>query len=69
MKTVNTSLFSNDECWGIQINGLVHCAIISCSWQGLSACEGKNIINTGFNSKGYRIDKNGLVVDTNKKLL
>ena len=63
MKTVNTSLFSNDECWGIQINGLNHCNTISCSWQGLSACEGKNIIKTGFNSKGYRVGKKGIVVE------
>jgi hypothetical protein len=61
MKTVNTSLLSNDECWGIQINGLNHCNAISCSWQGLTACEGKNIIKTGFNSKGYKVGKNGII--------
>ena len=63
MKTVSTSLFSNDECWGIQINGLSHCNIISCSWQGLTACEGKDIIKTGFNSKGYSVGKKGIVVN------
>jgi len=61
MKTVNTSLLSNDECWGIQINGLSHCNAILCRWQGLTACEGKSIIKTGFNSKGYKIGKDGIV--------
>lgn len=61
MKNVDTSKFSMDECWGIQINGLSHCKKINCKWQGLSACEGKNIIKTGLNSKGYRIGEFGLV--------
>lgn len=61
MKNVDTSKFSMDECWGIQINGLCHCKKINCKWQGLSACEGKSIIKTGFNSKGYRIGEYGLV--------
>jgi hypothetical protein len=43
MKRVDTSLFSSDECWGIQINGLSHCKNINCRWQGLTACEGKNM--------------------------
>jgi hypothetical protein len=67
MKTVNTSLFSNDECWGIQINGLSHCNTISCCWQGLSACEGKNIIKTGFNSKGYKVGMHGIIVEQTNK--
>lgn len=62
MKTVNTSYFSTDECWGIQINGLSHCQNINCKWQGLTACEGQNIIKTGYNSKGYKIGRNGVVV-------
>ena len=61
MKNVDTSKFSMDECWGIQINGLGHCKKINCKWQGLSACEGKNIIKTGFNSKGYKIGEFGLI--------
>jgi len=61
MKSVDTSKFSTDECWGVQINGLSHCKKINCKWQGLTACEGKNIIKSGLNSKGYRIGEFGLV--------
>jgi hypothetical protein len=61
MRRVDTSRFSTDECWGIQINGLSHCKQINCRWQGLSACEGKNIIRTGKNSLGYRIGESGLI--------
>ena len=61
MKSIDTSKLSMDECWGIQINGLSHCKIINCKWQGLTACEGKNIIKDGVNSKGYRIGENGLI--------
>ena len=61
MKTIDTTKLSGNECWGIQINGLSHCSKINCRWQGLSACEGKNIIRTGKNSKGYRIGDKGLV--------
>ncbi|GAB4283207.1 MAG: hypothetical protein Kow0068_08040 [Marinilabiliales bacterium] len=59
MKHVDTSKLSSDECWGVQINGLKHCE--NCKWTGISACEGKNIVKTGYNSKGYRIGINGLV--------
>lgn len=62
MKHVDTSMFSKDECWGIQINGLSHCKKINCKWQGLSACEGQNIVKTGKNSKGYRIGENGILI-------
>ncbi len=61
MKTVDTSKLSNDECWGIQINGLTHCSRINCKWQGLTACLGRNIIKTGRNSKGYRIGNDGIL--------
>lgn len=61
MKTISISRISNEECQGIQINGLIHCQNINCKWQGLSACLGKNIIKTGFNSKGYRICERGMV--------
>ena len=50
-----------DECWGIQINGLNHCKNINCRWQGLTACEGKNIILTGKNSLGYVVGPTGIV--------
>jgi hypothetical protein len=60
MKRVDTSKFSHDECWGIQINGLSHCKNINCRWQGLSACEGKNIIKTGYNSRGFRVGEFGI---------
>jgi len=59
MKHVDTSKLSQDECWGVQINGLQHCK--NCKWNGISACEGKNIVKTGRNSKGYRIGEYGLV--------
>ncbi len=61
MKTVNIALISGDECQGVQINGLGHCVAISCKWQGLSACDGQNIIKTGYNSKGVKIGKNGVM--------
>ncbi len=67
MKTVNTEVFSNDECWGIQINGLSHCNTISCRWQSLSACEGVNIIKTGYNSKGYKVGKVGVDLQISRK--
>ncbi len=62
MKKVNTAYFSSDECWGIQINGLSHCRNINCKWQGLTACEGQNIIKTGYNSKGYKVGTHGIIV-------
>ncbi|PKP34505.1 MAG: hypothetical protein CVU00_06655 [Bacteroidetes bacterium HGW-Bacteroidetes-17] len=58
MRRINTSYLSNDECWGIQINGLLHCQ--NCKWTGISACEGKNIVKTHRNSKGYKIEDLGL---------
>ena len=64
MKKVDTSKLSHDECWGIQINGLNHCENINCRWQSLSACEGKNIIRTGYNSLGYRIGDEGVLIET-----
>ena len=59
MKTIDTSKLSTDECWAIQINGLKHCE--NCKWTGISACEGKNIVKTGYNSKGYKIGLLGLI--------
>lgn len=59
MRNIDTSKLSTDECWGVQINGLKHCA--NCKWTGISACEGQNIVKTGYNSKGYRIGENGIV--------
>jgi hypothetical protein len=59
MRKIDTRLLSEDECWGVQINGLLFCQ--NCKWTGISACEGKNIRLTGFNSKGYRIGEDGLV--------
>jgi hypothetical protein len=61
MKNINTSLLSTTECWGVQINGLQHCR--NCKWTGISACEGKNIVKTGRNAKGYRIGEEGLIVN------
>lgn len=62
MRKIDTSKLSNDECWSVQINGLKHCD--NCKWTGISACEGKNIIKTGFNSKGYKIGLFGLEDDS-----
>jgi hypothetical protein len=59
MRAIDTSFLSNDECWGVQINGLEHCQ--SCKWIGISACEGKNVRQTGFNSKGYRVGDEGII--------
>lgn len=59
MKKVSTSKLSHDECWGVQINGLKHCRY--CKWQGISACEGKDIVKTGKNHLGFVIGENGLV--------
>jgi hypothetical protein len=61
MKTINTKKLSTDECWGVQINGLNHCK--TCKWTGISACEGKHIVETGRNSKGYRIGPYGIVYE------
>ena len=61
MKNVDTDFLSNDECWGVQINGLTHCQ--DCKWIGISACEGKDIRLTGYNSKGFRIGDEGLDPD------
>lgn len=61
MRKVKLSKISNNECQGIQINGLGHCKKISCKWQGLTACEGKNIIKTGYNLLGYNVSNDGVV--------
>lgn len=61
MKIIDTSKLSHDECWGIQINGTKHCQ--NCKWTGISACEGKNIVKTGRNSKGYRVGEDGIIED------
>lgn len=58
MRKIDTSKLSTDECWGVQINGLKHCE--NCKWTGISACEGKNIVKTGINSKGYVIGMYGM---------
>ncbi len=58
MRRIDTSYLSTDECWSIQINGFEHCR--NCKWTGISACEGKDIVRTGYNSKGYRIGDKGI---------
>ncbi|MBN2175552.1 MAG: hypothetical protein JW731_15595 [Bacteroidales bacterium] len=67
MKKIDTSILSTDECWGVQINGLGHCRRINCKWQGLTACEGKNIILTGYNSKGYKVGESGIEKKSRKE--
>ncbi len=59
MRKVDTSYLSEDECWGVQINGLKHCQ--NCKWIGITACEGKDIRLTGSNSKGFQIGENGIL--------
>jgi hypothetical protein len=59
MRKIDTSLLSEDECWGVQINGLKHCQ--TCKWIGISACEGKDIRLIGYNSKGIQIGSNGVI--------
>ena len=61
MRKVDTSYLSQDECWGVQINGLKHCQ--NCKWIGISACEGQNVRLTGYNSKGYRIGDEGVILE------
>ena len=61
MKAVEIRTLSSEECVGIQVNGLSHCKKINCKWQGLSACEGKNIIKTGRNMLGFKIGNEGLI--------
>ncbi len=61
MRTIKTEFLSNDECWGIQINGMLHCQ--NCKWTGISACEGKNIVKTHRNSKGYKIEDTGINIE------
>lgn len=58
MRKIDLTKISKNECFSVQANGLEHCKI--CKWQGISACEGKNIVKTGFNSLGYKIGKSGL---------
>jgi hypothetical protein len=60
MRSVDTTKLSKHECWGIQINGLLHCKKINCKWQGISACAGQEIIKTGYNALGYQIGPHGL---------
>jgi len=64
MRTINSSRLSPDECIGIQINGLKHCSAIECKWQGISACQGQNILLTGKNNKGFEIGPDGLIDDS-----
>ena len=61
MRNIDTTILSHDECWGVQINGLRHCQ--NCKWIGISACEGKNIRLTGYNSKGYRVGEDGVLAE------
>ena len=58
MRHLDTSKLSMDECWGVQINGTRHCA--NCKWTGISACEGQNIIKTGYNAKGFKVGEFGI---------
>jgi hypothetical protein len=58
MRKIDMSKISKDECFSVQANGLEHCKI--CKWQGISACEGKEIVKTGFNKLGYKIGSKGL---------
>jgi hypothetical protein len=67
MKKVDINMLSSDECIGIQVNGISHCKKINCKWQGLSACEGKNIIKTGYNQKGYKIGDYGVIPGSRRK--
>jgi len=60
LRHVDTSKLAPGECAGIQIYGLSHCAAINCRWQGLSACQGQQILTTGKNAKGWTIGPDGL---------
>ena len=60
MKTIDLNKVSGTECAAIQINGLGHCKRIHCKWQGISACAGRKIIETGYNVLGYKVGENGI---------
>lgn len=60
MKKVDMTRISPEECVGIQVLGTLHCSKINCKWQGLTACQGRNILLTGKNKKGFAIGPNGL---------
>lgn len=61
MRSINLSKLSPTECAGIQINGLSHCKKINCKWQGLTACEGREIIKTHKNALGFQIGEYGFI--------
>ena len=61
MKQINTSRLSGEECWSVQINGTSFCE--SCKFTGLTACMGKEIRKTGFNKKGHKIGRHGIIED------
>jgi len=58
MRKIDTSKLSADECWSVQINGLLHCE--TCKFTKLTACTGKEIRKTGKNSKGHVVGKKGI---------
>ncbi len=66
MKKIDTSQLSPDECWGVQIMGILHCGRINCKFQGMTACQGKEILLSGKNKKGYVIGPEGLAVKAEK---
>ena len=47
------------ECWLIQFRGLSACR--ECEFLNTAECGGKKIRKTLVNSKGIRINKNGLI--------
>jgi len=67
MKRIDMTKISHDECMGVQMLGTRHCTSINCKWQGLTACQGRNIILTGKNSKGFVIGPTGLAEETEEK--
>ena len=62
MRRIDTSKISKDECFSVQVNGLRHCE--NCKWQGISACQGKEIVKTGYNNLGYKIGLKGLAEES-----
>jgi hypothetical protein len=58
VNTENIAVYSSDECWRIQVDGLRICE--QCPLKDTDKCGGKSIIETHKNSKGYVVNNNGV---------
>jgi hypothetical protein len=51
-RTLNTEKITS-ECWPVQFYGLQYCD--NCEFKDTDECGGKQIIETGKNSKGHKV--------------